>query len=111
MSTYRPLPNSVTIQESKIDGLGLFAKEHIEPNTRLGRTHVEWEGNLIRTPLGGFINHSQNPNAFILKQVNFRELVIIKPIKPWEEITVYYTEYKVDNTPDSILGLLYSNKT
>ena len=111
MSTYRPLPNSVTIQESKIDGLGLFAKEHIGPNTRLGRTHIEWEGNLIRTPLGGFINHSQNPNAFILKQVNFRELVIIKPIKPWEEITVYYTEYKVDDAVENLHALLYSNKT
>ena len=110
MSTYRPLDHRVTIQESKIDGLGLFAKEHLEPSDRLGTTHVEWEGKLIRTPMGGFINHSETPNAFILKHVNFRELIIIRPIKPWHEITVYYTEYKVDNSEDSLVGILYANK-
>jgi hypothetical protein len=61
--------------------------------------------------MGGFINHSETPNAFILKHVNFRELIIIRSIKPWQEITVYYTEYKVDNTLDSLVGVLYSNKT
>jgi hypothetical protein len=76
----------------------------------LGRTHVEWEGQLIRTPMGGFINHSETPNAFILKNVNFRELIIIKPVKPWHEITVFYTEYKVDNTEESLVGILHQNK-
>jgi SET domain-containing protein len=61
--------------------------------------------------MGGFVNHSETPNAFILKNVNFRELIVIKKIKAGDEITVYYTEYKVDNTPDSLVGILYSNKT
>jgi SET domain-containing protein len=96
MSTYRPLPYDVTIQNSEIEGLGLFAKSDIEPSRRLGWTHVEFEGHLIRTPLGGFVNHSETPNAFILKQVNFREMIAIRDIKAGEEITLYYTEYKVN---------------
>jgi len=95
MSTYRPLPHDVTIQNSDIEGLGLFAKLDIAPSRRLGWTHVDFEGHLIRTPLGGFVNHSETPNAFILKNVNFRELIAIRDIKAGEEITVYYTEYKV----------------
>ncbi len=94
--TYRPLPSSVTIRHSPIDGLGLFAKEPLMPNTRLGTTHVDWEGKLIRTPLGGFINHSKEPNAFILQNVNYRELIIIKHIEAHDEITVHYTMYEVD---------------
>lgn len=94
--TYRPLPNSVTIKESSIHGLGIFATQLLEPSARLGRTHVDWEGHLIRTPLGGFINHSEKPNAFILQHVNFRELIIIDYIHPGDEITVKYTMYKVD---------------
>ena len=111
MSTYRPLDHRVTVKQSSIDGLGLFAITDLEPSDRLGRSHVEWEGHLIRTPMGGFINHSETPNAFILKHVNFRELIVIRPIKSGEEITVYYTEYKVDSTPDSLVGILYSNKS
>lgn len=111
MNTYRPLDHRVTIQKSEIDGLGLFAITDLEPSARLGRSHVEWEGHLIRTPMGGFINHSENPNAFILKHVNFRELIIIKPVIAGEEITVFYTEYKVDKTPDSLVGILYNNKS
>ena len=111
MSTYRPLDHRVTIKESSIDGLGLFAIKDLDPSDRLGWSHVEFEGHLIRTPMGGFINHSETPNAFILKNVNFRELIVIKKIKAGDEITVYYTEYKVDTTPDSLVGILYSNKT
>ena len=110
MKTYRPLDHRVTIKESSIHGLGLFSKEDLEPSDRLGRSHVEWEGHLIRTPMGGFINHSETPNAFILKNVNFRELIVIRPVKSGEEITVFYTEYKVDNSEESLVGILYKNK-
>ena len=30
MSTYRPLPNSLTIKKSSVDGLGLFAVIEID---------------------------------------------------------------------------------
>ena len=39
--SYRPLPASVTINNSKIDGLGLFAVENIKEGTYLGETHLK----------------------------------------------------------------------
>ena len=54
----------------------------------------------IRTPLGGFINHSEDPNCFINENIHYhdgtqRELYVVKPIRKGEEITIYYTLYKV----------------
>ena len=37
---YKPLPNGITIKESPIEGLGLFATEDIPANTVIGRIHV-----------------------------------------------------------------------
>lgn len=94
IDTYRPLPEGLTIKSSKIDGLGLHATIKFEAGTVFGETHVlvhsrdrhEW----IRTPLGGFINHSENPNCFITTDSGDRTMYAIKPIKAGEELTVYY---------------------
>jgi len=40
-NTYRPLPESLTIKKSGIDGLGLFAVDDIEISTELGITHIQ----------------------------------------------------------------------
>ena len=62
---YKPLPDSLTIKKSDIDGLGLFALEEI----RSGVIGIGWvkqdifPDGYIRTPLGGFINHSNDPNC------------------------------------------------
>ena len=66
---YKPLPDSVTIKESLISGLGLFATERIPEGTLIGIVHHVDEhsaNGVIRTPLGGFGNHSDNPNCFKL---------------------------------------------
>ena len=60
---YKPLPESLTISPSGIDGLGLFAKEGIGQGTNLGLSHLKIDETLFRTPLGGFINHSDNHNC------------------------------------------------
>ena len=60
---YKPLPESLTIQQSGIDGLGLFAKEGIAQGTNLGMTHLKMGKSIFRTPLGGFINHSNTANV------------------------------------------------
>ena len=49
---YKPLPNSLTIKTSKVNGLGLFAKEAIPKATNLGMTHIKIGEKIIRTPLG-----------------------------------------------------------
>ena len=63
---YKPLPKCLTIKKSPIEGLGLYATENIKANTFLGITHIQdkdFENGYIRTPLGGFYNHSNEPNV------------------------------------------------
>ena len=53
---YKPLPESLTIKPSGIDGLGLFAKEGIAQGKNLGVSHIEIENEkkkieILRTPL------------------------------------------------------------
>jgi len=97
---YRPLPNCVTIRNSHIEGLGLFAKEFIPVNTDLGMTHIydeRFPDNHIRLPLGGFFNHSNIPNSKIVEvmsSIRHLKLVTIKDIQEGEEITAYYTLYQ-----------------
>ena len=55
---YRPLCQGLTLKESPIDGIGLFATEDLKAGIYLGETHI-WETRRrewIRTPLGGYIN-------------------------------------------------------
>ena len=60
---YRPLDHDLFIEESLIEGQGLFASKDIPQGTDLGVSHIEIEKDkmspreMIRTPLGGFINH------------------------------------------------------
>ncbi len=104
MSYYKPLPLNLTIKESTIEGLGLFATQFIPTGTDLGMTHAydeRFENNYIRLPLGGFFNHSENPNCKIIESSidekgNFNlhlRLITIKDIKAGEEITAKYTLY------------------
>jgi len=100
---YKPLPESVTIKSSGINGLGLFADQPIMQGTNIGLCHIKVGDEIIRTPLGGFINHSNTPNcAKVELHANgtepFRKkwnLVTIKDIKKGEEITLRYTFYNV----------------
>ena len=113
---YKPLPDSLTIKQSGINGLGLFAREGIGQGTNLGMCHLELGQLTIRTPLGGFINHSNDANCVKVKllltrqewnhrsdlpnvdyNVDFKKwnLVTLQDIKEGEELTVKYTFYKV----------------
>jgi len=100
---YKPLPDSLTIKPSGIDGLGLFAKEGIGQGTNLGMSHLKIEDTIIRTPLGGFINHSSDANCVKveLRMTNGKfdykkwNLVALQDIKEGEELTVRYTFYNV----------------
>ena len=115
---YKPLPNNLTIHTSSIHDCGIFAKEDISEQTDLGMTHVELGKLILRTPLGGFLNHSDNPNcikaSFLLtrQQWNHRNdlpdekynldfkkwnLITIKNIKEGEELTLKYTFYKIND--------------
>ena len=95
---YRPLPESLTIKQSCINGLGLFADQEIKQATNLGTSHVQIGEEILRTPLGGFINHANEGNVIKIK---FHDeiyktkwnLVALRNIKEGEELTVKYTFY------------------
>ena len=104
--TYRPLPLNLRLGFSKIDDIGVFAKEKIERGANLGMSHVKLGSKIIRTPLGGFLNHSDTPNCQRTKlrftneddpKIKFDyvawNLVAIDDIKVDEELTVKYEWY------------------
>ena len=96
--SYRPLPEGLTIKDSSVHGLGLFATQDIVKGVELGITHVyndKFENNYIRTPLGGFINHSDNPNAQLLSVGDVMRLTTIKFIKKGDELFTKYELYEI----------------
>lgn len=96
---YRPLPDSLTISKSKIEGIGLFAVKDIDGGEILGISHVyneEFENDYIRTPLGGFVNYSDNPNCCTVaidSQSKNLSLVTLREIQIGEELTLKYHMY------------------
>tara|TARA_Y100001951_G_C11097661_1_gene160223 strand:+ start:188 stop:472 length:285 start_codon:yes stop_codon:yes gene_type:complete len=92
---FKPLPDGLLIQKSSIDGQGLFTNKFIEENEKLGLSHIVVEGEIIRTPLGGFVNHSNNPNCIKEQEGDKYYLYTLRNIKAWEEITCKYTFYKI----------------
>jgi len=105
---YKPLPESLTIKQSGINGLGLFAKEGIAQGTNLGMSHVAIGSGIIRTPMGGFINHCDDANIVKVElKINNEDdpllkiatkkwnLITLRDIKEGEELTVRYTFYDI----------------
>jgi SET domain-containing protein len=96
--SYKPLPKNITIRPSKIEGLGLFASEDILINYEFGISHVldsEFDSGYSRTPLGGFYNHSEDPNCEAYREGRFIKLRSIKEIKKDDELTARYSLYKL----------------
>ena len=96
--TYRPLPEGLRIGDSEIEGQGLLSDVIIEAHTNLGLTHYKLKsGAWLRTPLGGFINHSEKPNCELMNIAKEKYLITKKDIMPNEELTLKYTMYEVEN--------------
>tara|TARA_R100000306_G_C4341773_1_gene125606 strand:- start:416 stop:736 length:321 start_codon:yes stop_codon:yes gene_type:complete len=101
---YQPLPKNLKLGKSDIHGYGLFADKGIKKGTTLGISHVAhdlFDNGWIRTPLGGFYNHSNTPNCHLEnKHLNKNDthvkiLVALKDIKVDEELTCFYTIWKM----------------
>ena len=104
--SYRPLPYGLEVQPSRIHGFGLFSSRHLREGTIIGVSHVKHGGfpdGYIRTQLGGFYNHSEEPNCVLSTTVLEQSKTIvkllktIKPIVPGDELTCRYTLYSVDS--------------
>ena len=114
MNNYKPLPHGLFIEESGIDGQGLHTNVKLAEGTNLGMSHVELGKLILRTPMGGFINHSNNPNCVKVKSLLTRQewnhrinlpddkydhnftkwnLMVIKDIEEGEELTLKYKWY------------------
>ena len=91
--TYKPLPDNLELRPSEIHGYGVFALEDIPAGKMLGLSHIQ-SPELIRTPLGGYINHSMNPNCIRILEGNRWYLQSIADISDGEEITLMYKGYK-----------------
>ena len=91
--TYRPLPDNLELRPSEIHGYGVFALEDIPAGQMLGLSHIQ-SPELIRTPLGGYINHSMNPNCIRILEGNRWYLQSIADISEGEEITLMYKGYR-----------------
>lgn len=97
---YKPLDSRLTIKPSNIDGLGLFAVTDIEAGEVLGISHVydeRFKDRFIRTPLGGFINHSEDPNLEAVIDGDYRYVKTIKDVEDGEELTLLYNLYNLGN--------------
>ena len=111
---YKPLPHGLVIADSGINGQGLFTTRKLVAETDLGISHVELGKLILRTPMGGFINHSNNPNCVKVKSLLTRQewnhrinlpddkydhnfikwnLIVIEDIEEGEELTLKYKMY------------------
>ena len=77
---------SVVIKESRREGKGLFATRKITNGELIGLARVDG----LRTQIGRYANHSENPNAEMLFAEDV-ELIAIKDIGFNEEVLVNYS--------------------
>ena len=98
LNQYRPLPSGLTVTDSRIAGQGLFTTRRLVMGTTLGISHYRIDGEYIRTPLGGFINHAETPNCE-RSQVRIRpgfdrwNITVMEDIEEGEELTLKYKLY------------------
>ena len=108
--TYRALPDGLYISTSPVAGQGVFTNKFLPVGTELGMSHIIIADEIIRTPLGGFINHSDTPNCeklcprvekmYNLTKTHYKSIKkyyvkVIRPITEGEELFLSYTFYKV----------------
>ena len=97
---YYPLPEYLAIGPSDINGAGLIAKEDIPGEIVIGISHVydpDFQHDYIRTPLGGFVNHSDEPNCETVEDdenTDYLKLKTLRKIEQGEELTLKYNLYK-----------------
>ena len=78
--------------------MGLFALEEISSDYEFGISHImdnEFDSGYSRAPLGGFFNHSDNPNCEAYNDGRFIRLRTVRRISKDEELTVKYWLYQL----------------
>ena len=93
--SYQALPDGLFIQNSSVAGQGVFTKVKLMSGMELGMSHLLIDDEIYRSPLGGFINHSEKPNCEKYLIGNKYYIRTISDIEPLEELFLKYTFYKV----------------
>ena len=83
------------VKESDVAGQGVYAKEDIPKDTILRVSHVIMDDEIHRTPLGGFINHSDKPNCMKYLEGNKYYIKTTKKIGWGNELFLKYSFYEV----------------
>ena len=110
--TYKPLPDGLIIKDSGIEGQGLFTTRELAIGCNLGISHYRIGDEFIRTPLGGFINHSDTPNCD-RSQIRIKpgldkwSIIVTENIPKDSEITLKYIMYDPEKPPKT-MGVTYS---
>ena len=98
LKEYHPLPSGLTVTDSGISGQGLFTTRRLVIGTTLGISHYRIDREYIRTPLGRFINHSDEPNCQ-RSQIRVKpgydkwSIMTLEDIEEGEELTLKYKLY------------------
>jgi len=98
---YKPLPDYLAIGPSDIHGAGIKATEDIPAEIEIGISHVydpNFQHEWIRTPLGGFMNHSDEPNCELIdddENTDYKKIKTIKKIEEGKELTLKYSLYNI----------------
>ena len=103
-NNYKPLPDGLIIKDSGIEGQGLFTTRDLSMGCNLGVSHYRINNKYIRTPLGGFINHSDTPNCGrsqirIKSGLDKWNLVVVENIPKGSELTLKYIMYDPAKPP------------
>jgi hypothetical protein len=83
---YEPIEGGFYVDDSTIDGLGVFSGKRFLAGEYLGKTIINGK----KTQLGRFVNHSDYPNCTYADD----RLIVIRSIDAGQEITVSYSESK-----------------
>ena len=95
---YNPLPLGIVVADSGIAGQGLFTTRRLVAGTELGASHYRIDNQMIRTPLGGFLNHADEPNCQ-RSQIRIRpgfdkwNVIVLEDIEEGDELTLKYRLY------------------
>ena len=92
---YQALPSRLHVKDSTVAGQGIFAKEEIPEGMVLGMSHIVVDEVIYRTPLGGFINHSETPNCVKWNEDDKWFVKTLKHIHIGEELTLKYSFYQI----------------
>ena len=79
---YNPLPEELMIGVSRTHGHGIFAKQNLPKKHDMGMSHIKIPiiHGYVRTPMGGFLNHSEEPNCRLFIDLDWDDYLVYKVV-------------------------------